>query len=79
METNLDKTRITKLNHSSGKFIPKKKKKSIIDPFVERTKKTRNQRGKKVSGGIVETRSQMASEDENTRLELEIHQNPILD
>ena len=53
-------------------------KKSMNDPFVERTAKTRNKKGKKVSGGIVETRSR-ASEDEKTMLEVDIHRNPALD
>ena len=33
------------------------------DPFVERNGKTRNMKGQKVSGGMVETRSQKASEE----------------
>ena len=35
----------------------------MMDAFVERVEKTRNKKGKKVSGGMVETGSQKASED----------------
>ena len=43
------------------------------------TKKTRIKKGKKVSAGMVETRSQKASEDKRARLEVENHENPTLD
>ena len=46
------------------------------DPFVERTERSRNKKGKKVSSGMVETRSQKASEEEKAMLEIEIHPNP---
>ena len=48
------------------------------DPFVERTKKTRNKKGKKVSDGIVETRSQKTSEDKREILEVGILPNSAL-
>ena len=54
----LDKSRIPKLSDSSRKFIPEKQRKTMIDPFVERIARTRTDKGKKVSGGMVETRSQ---------------------
>ena len=71
----LDKSRIPKLSDSSRKFIPKKQKKSMNDPFVERTVKNRNKKGKKIISGMVETKSQNASEDEKAMLEVEIHPN----
>ena len=48
------------------------------DPFVERNGKTRNMKGQKVSGGMVETRSQKASEEKKAMLEVEIHPNRAL-
>ena len=51
----------------------------MIDPFVEKTMKTRNKEGKKFSDGMLEMRSQKASEDENTKLEADVHPNPALD
>ena len=33
------------------------------DPFVERTVKNRNKKGKKIISGMVETKSQNASDD----------------
>ena len=79
IEMSLDKSRTPKLSDSSKKFIPKKQRKSMTDPFVERTEKTRNKKGKKVSGAIVETRSQKDSEDKKTMLEVEIHPNLALE
>ena len=61
------------------KFIPKKQRKSMNNPFVERTEKTRNEKGKKVSGGMLEARSQKASEDKKAMLQVEIHLNPARD
>ena len=46
---------------------------------MERTKKTRNKKGNKVLGGMVETRSQKASEDARAMLEVKIHRSPTLD
>ena len=68
----LDKLKIPKLNDSSKKFILMKQTKSMIDLFVEKTKKTRNKKGRKVSGEMVETRSQKVSEDKRTNLEKKI-------
>ena len=77
----LYKSRIPKLSDSSGKFTPKKERKSMSDPriIVERTEKTRNKKVKKVSGEMIETRSQKASGDKKAMLEVEIHQNPAGD
>ena len=58
----LDKSRILKLGDSSRKFIPEKQRKAMIDPFVERITRTRTDKGNKVSGIMVETRSQKSSE-----------------
>ena len=58
----LDKSRIPTLSDNSWKFIPKKQRKSINDPFVERIARTRTDKMKKISSGIVEIRSQKSSE-----------------
>ena len=77
----LYKSRIPKLSDNSKKFTPKKERKSKSDPriIVERTEKTRNKKVKKVSGEMIETRSQKASGDKKAMLEVEIHQNPAGD
>ena len=75
----LDKLRIPKLSDSSRKLAPKKRRKSMNDIFVKRAAWTRAKKGKKVSGGLVETRSQKASEEEKPILEVEIHPIPALD
>ena len=75
----LDKSRLPKLSDSSRKFIPNKRRKSMNDLFVERTAWTRTKKGKKVSGGVVETRRQKASEEAKQLLEVEIHPIPALD
>ena len=50
------------------------------DPFVERIEKTRNKKGKKVSGRmVVEKRSKKASEAKKAMLNLAIHLNPAQD
>ena len=49
------------------------------DPFVERIARTRTNKGKKISGAIVETRSQKASEGLKATLEIEIYSDPVLD
>ena len=75
----LDKSRIPKLSDSSRNFIPKKQRKSMNDLFVERIAGTRTNKVKKVSGGMVETRSQKFSEDQKVMLEVEIHHNSALE
>ena len=62
-----------------GTFIPRKERKSMNDPLVERIARTRTSKGKKVSGRMVETRSQKSSEGQQATLEVEIHPNPDLD
>ena len=57
----LDKSRTRKLSDSSRKFVKKKKRKSMNSTFAERTEKTRKKKGKKISGGMVKTRTQNAS------------------
>ena len=54
----LDQSRIPELSDSSRKFIPEKQRKAMNDHFVERITRTRTDKEKKVSGRIVETRSQ---------------------
>ena len=56
--------------------MSRRQRKSMNVPFVERTKKTRSQKGSKISGGLVEARSQNVSEDRKTKKDLEIHRSP---
>ena len=74
----IDKSRIPKLSDNSKKFIPEQQKMAINDPFVERIARTRTNKGKKVSGGMVETRSQKSSEGQKAMLEVEIHLDPAI-
>ena len=46
---------------------------------MKNTEWTRNNKGNTVSGGMVGTRSQKASEEKGAMLEIEIHPNPALD
>ena len=75
----LDKSRIPKLSDSSMKLIPDKQRKAMCDAFAERIARTRTDKGKKFSGGMVETRSQKSSEGQNAMLEREVHQEPAMD
>ena len=74
-----DKSRIPKLSESSRKFIPEKQRKAMNDPFVERITRNRTDKGKMVSGGMVETRSQKSSEGQKAMLEVEVHPNQAMD
>ena len=58
-------------------FILKRRRDSLNEAFVERTKKTRNKKGKKISCGRVVSRSQKAWYDESSKLEVEVHQSLI--
>ena len=49
------------------------------DFFVEKITRTRTDKGKKVSGIIVETRSQKSAEGQKARLEVEVHSDPAMD
>ena len=75
----LDKSRIPKLSDSCRKFIPEKQRKAMKDPFVERITRTRTDKGKKVSGIMVETRSQKSSEGQKARLEVQVNSDPAMD
>ena len=75
----LNKSRIPKLSDSSRKFIPEKQRKAMSNPFVERITRTRTDKGKTVSGGMVETRSQNSSEGQKEMLEVEVHPEPAMD
>ena len=75
----LDKSRIPKLSDSSREFIPEKQKKAMNHHFVERIARTRTDKGKKVSGGMIETRTQKYSEGQRTMLEVEVHPGPTMD
>ena len=75
----LDKCRIPRLGDSSWKIVPMKQRTTMNDPFVERTKEARNEKGKNVSGEMVKTRNQKVSEDKRTTLEVEMHRSPTQD
>ena len=49
------------------------------DPFLEKIARTRTSKGKKLSGRLVETRSQKSSEGQKATLEVEIHPDPALE
>ena len=69
----LDKSRIPKRGNSSRKVIPENKRKATTDPFVERIIRHRTDKGKTVSGRMVETRSQKSSKERKAMLEVEVH------
>ena len=69
----LDKSRKPKRGNSSRKFIPKKQRKAMTDPFMERILQTRTDKGETVSGRMVETRSQKSSEERKAMLAVEVH------
>ena len=75
----LNKSKIPKLSDSFRKFIPEKQGKAMNDPYVERITQTRTDKGKKVSGIMVETRSQKSSEGQKARLKVEVHLHPAID
>ena len=68
----LDKSRKPKRGNSSRKFIPKKQRKTMTDPFVDWIKRARTDKGETVSGRMVETRSQKTSEERKELLEVEV-------
>ena len=74
----LDKSRIPELSDNSRKFMPEKQR-TMNDPFVEKIARTRTDKGKKVSGEMVETRSQKSSEGQKAKLEVEVHPDPATD
>ena len=74
----LDNSMIPKLSYSSRKFIPEKQRKTMNEPLVERITQTRTDKGKKVSGRMVETRSQKSSERQKVMLEEEVHPDPVM-
>ena len=45
----------------------------MTDPFVDRIKRARTDKGETVSGRMVETRSQKSSEERKAMLEVEVH------
>ena len=69
----LDKSRIPKRGNSSRKFIPKKQRETMTDPFVDRIKRARTDKGETVSGRMVETRSKKTSEERKEMLEVEVN------
>ena len=73
LKMSLVKSRIPKRGISSRKFIPKKQRRAMTDPFVERITRTRTNKGETVSGRMVETRSQKSSEERKAMLEVEVH------
>ena len=66
----LDKASIPKLSDNSRKFIPEKQRKAMNVTFVERIAQNGSDKGKKVSGGKVETRSQNSLEGQKAMLEV---------
>ena len=50
----------------------------MIDTSVKKKWGGSDQETKKVSGGMVETRNQKASEDKKAMSEIEIHPNPVI-
>ena len=75
----LDKSWIPNLSESSRKFIPEKQRKAINDPFGGKDRMNRTNKGKKVSGAMVETRSQKSPEGQKALLEVDIHPDRALD
>ena len=69
----LDKSRIPKRGNSSRKFIPKKQRRAMTDPFVERITRAQTDKGETGSGRMVETRSQKSSEERKAMLEVAVH------
>ena len=78
-EISLHKSRIPKMGGSSGKFIQKKQRNTMNDPFVQRTTEARNKKGKKGSCKKLETRSRKVSEDKRTTLKVVIRRSPAQD
>ena len=74
----LDKSRIPKRGDSPRKFIPKKQRKTMTDPFVDRIKRARTDKGEMVSGRMVETRSQKTSEERKEMLEVEVNTDHVM-
>ena len=72
-------SRIPKLSDNTRKFIPKKQRKSMNDPFVEWIAQTRTTNMEKFLGLMVETRSQKSSEGQKAKLKVEIHPDRALD
>ena len=73
LEKSLDKSRIPKRGNSSKKFIPKKQRKAMTDPFLDRITRARTDKGETVSGRMVETKSQKSSEERKAMLKVEVH------
>ena len=79
MIMSLYKSRIPKRGNSSRKFIPEKQRKAMTDPFVERITRTRTDKRERVSGRMVDTRSQKSSEVQKAMLEVEVHPDHAMD
>ena len=73
LRMSLNKSRIPKRGDSSRRFIPKKQRKTMTDPFVDRIKRARTDKGETVSCRMVETRSQKTSEERKEMLEVEVN------
>ena len=73
LRMSLDKSRIPKRGNSSRKFIPKKQRRTMTDPFVDWIKRARTDKEETVSGRMVETRSQKTSEERKELLEVEVN------
>ena len=75
----LDKSNIPKLSDSSRKIIQENQRKAMNDPFVERITRNRTDKGKMVSGRMVETRSEKSSEGQKAMLEVEVRPDQAMD
>ena len=78
MRMSLEKSKIPKRGNGSRKFIPKKQRRAMIDPFVERITRARTDKGETVSGRMVESRSQKSSEERKAMLEVEVHTDQVM-
>ena len=79
LKMSLDKSRVPRLSDSSRKFIPEKQRKAMNDPFVERITRNRTDKGKMVSGRMVETRIQKFSEGQKAMSEVEVYPDQDID
>ena len=75
----LDKSRIPKRGDNSRRFIPRKQRKTMTNPFVDRIKRARTDKEETVSGRMVETRSQKTSEERKEVLEVEVNTDQAVD
>ena len=78
LKMSLEKSRIPK-KRLLQEIQTRETEKSNERPFLERITRTPTDKGKKVSGIMVETRSQKYSEGQKARLEVQVHPDPAMD